>query len=64
MPACKPRRARGRKGGRPKALDEKKQALLYQLYDEKKYSVKQICQMVGVSKSTLYSYLSQRGTVQ
>ena len=54
-------RARGRKGGRPRALDEKKQALLYQLYDEKKYSVKQICEMVGVSKSTLYSYLSQRG---
>lgn len=53
-------RARGRKGGRPKALDEKKQALLYQLYDEKKYSVKQICKMVGVSKSTLYSYLNQR----
>jgi DNA invertase Pin-like site-specific DNA recombinase len=55
-------RARGRKGGRPKALDEKKQALLYELYDEKKYSVKQICAMVGVSKSTLYSYLNQRET--
>jgi len=53
-------RARGRKGGRPKALDKKKQALLYQLYDERKYSVQQMCEMLGISKSTLYAYLDQR----
>jgi len=53
-------RARGRTGGRPKSLDVKKTALLYQLYDEKKNSIQEICELVGVSKSTLYSYLRER----
>ena len=55
-------RARGRTGGRPKALDTKGTALLYRLYDEKKYSIQEICELVGVSKSTLYSYLRERET--
>ncbi len=55
-------RARGRTGGRPKALDAKKTALLYRLYDEKKHSIQEICELVGVSKSTLYSYLRERET--
>ena len=55
-------RARGRTGGRPKALDAKKAALLYRLYDEKKHSIQEICDLVGVSKSTLYSYLRERDT--
>ena len=50
-------RARGRKGGRPKALDAQKRRLTVQLYAEKKYTVKQICQMMGISKPTLYKYL-------
>ena len=53
-------RARGRKGGRPKALNEKKQELLYRLYDEKKHSIDEICDLVGVSRTTLYSYLKSR----
>ena len=53
-------RARGRKGGRPKALDVKKTELLYELYDSKKHTVKEICEMVGISKPTLYSYLRER----
>ena len=53
-------RARGRTGGRPKALDAKETALLYRLYDEKKHSIQEICELVGVSKSTLYSYLRER----
>jgi len=55
-------RARGRTGGRPKSLDVKKTALLYRLYDEKKHSIREICELVGVSKSTLYSYLRERDT--
>lgn len=55
-------RARGRTGGRPKSLDVKKTALLYRLYDEKKNSIQEICDLVGVSKSTLYSYLRERET--
>jgi DNA invertase Pin-like site-specific DNA recombinase len=50
-------RARGRKGGRPKALDADERALAVQLYEEKKHTVKQICKMMGISKPTLYKYL-------
>jgi DNA invertase Pin-like site-specific DNA recombinase len=53
-------RARGRKGGRPKALDAKKIELVYRLYDEKKHTIAEICHMVGVSKPTLYAYLEQK----
>jgi len=50
-------RTRGRKGGRPKKLDTKKQALAVKLYQEKKNSVDDICEMFGISKPTLYSYM-------
>ena len=50
-------RARGRKGGRPKALNKDKQDLAVKLYDEKKHTVEQICQLMGVSKPTLYKYI-------
>lgn len=53
-------RARGRLGGRPKALDVKKIELAYRLYDEKKHTIKEICQMLGISKPSLYAYLEQR----
>jgi DNA invertase Pin-like site-specific DNA recombinase len=53
-------RARGRLGGRPKKLDAKKTELAYQLYDEKKYAVKEICHMLGITKPTLYAYLARR----
>ena len=56
-------RARGRKGGRPKALDAKKSELLYQLYDEKKHAIGELCNIMGISKSTLYAYLDQRKDV-
>lgn len=50
-------RARGRKGGRPKSLNKDKQALAVKLYDEKKHTVDQICEMMGISKPTLYKYI-------
>ena len=53
-------RARGRLGGRPRKLDAKKTELAYRLYDEKKHTVTEICQMLGISKPTLYAYLSHR----
>ena len=53
-------RARGRQGGRPRALSSKKQGLLFELYDSKEHSIKEICELLNVSKSTLYSYLSLR----
>ena len=51
-------RARGRTGGRPKALTLDQQALAVKLYDEKQHTVAQICRMLGISKPTLYKYLA------
>lgn len=53
-------RARGRHGGRPKSLAAKKVELLYRLYDGKEHSIREICDILGISKSTLYAYLGQR----
>ena len=53
-------RARGRKGGRPRKLDKRKVEIAYQLYDEKKYTIKEICHILGIAKPTLYAYLQRR----
>lgn len=50
-------RARGRKGGRPKKLNQDKRQLAVDLYQGKKHSIKQIYEMVGISKPTLYKYV-------
>jgi len=50
-------RARGRIGGRPRTLDDDKKQLAIRLYKEKQLPVKKICEMMGISKPTLYSYL-------
>lgn len=50
-------RARGRMGGRPKQLSADKQQLAIQLYEAKKTSVKKICEMLEISKPTLYTYI-------
>ena len=57
-------RARGRKGGRPRRLNEDQQKLLLRLYDERKHSIDEICRMLGVAKTTLYSYLSHRDALK
>ena len=51
-------RARGKKGGRPKSLSKDKQALAVRLYDERKHTVTQICEIMGISKPTLYKYIA------
>lgn len=55
-------RARGRKGGRPKALDAKQQQLLLKLYKSREHSIKDICQILKISKPTLYSYIASAGS--
>ena len=53
-------RARGRVGGRPKALtDPKKRALAQALYDDGRHDVATICRTLGISRSTLYRYLDR-----
>lgn len=52
-------RARGRTGGRPKAK-EKNIDLAIKLYNDRVYTVDQICEMTKLSRSTIYRYLSQQ----
>lgn len=52
-------RARGRMGGRPNRLNPTKRALALKLYHERNHTIDQICQMMGISKSTLYNYLDK-----
>ena len=52
-------RTRGRMGGRPKRLAPAKLALALRLHHEDKHTIKEICQMMGISKSTLYNYLAK-----
>jgi DNA invertase Pin-like site-specific DNA recombinase len=50
-------RARGKVGGRPKAMTPKKAVMAKDLYDDKNNSISEICQMFQVSKATLYRYM-------
>lgn len=52
-------RVRGRKGGRPKAVDPAKRRLAVRLYQQRKHPIGEICRMMGISKPTLYKYLEE-----
>src|SRR5438132_3216066 len=56
-------RARGRKGGRPKAQTlntPKKVALAQSLYDDKTNTIDEICQTLHISRATLYRYIKTK----
>ena len=48
-------RARGRKGGRP-AVPEEVQSMAKTLVADKSLTIKQICDQLGIARSTLYKY--------
>ena len=50
-------RARGRLGGRPHSLKTDKKELAIKLYHAKEHTVQKICEMMEISKPTLYSYI-------
>jgi DNA invertase Pin-like site-specific DNA recombinase len=50
-------RARGRKGGRPKAIDSEAFQMALILYNEKKTTVASISKQFNISKRTFYRYL-------
>jgi DNA invertase Pin-like site-specific DNA recombinase len=52
-------RARGKLGGRPKALDPNKRQLAVKLYNDRQYPIGEICKMMGISKPTLYNYVAE-----
>lgn len=49
-------RARGRKGGRPRA-EKSKVDTARKMYESGSFSIEEICESTGISKSTLYRYL-------
>jgi DNA invertase Pin-like site-specific DNA recombinase len=57
------KRQRGIKGGRPRhpiLSDPKKLAIIREMYDSKRYTVRQICETFGLKdKTSLYRYLRQ-----
>src|SRR5512132_3978379 len=50
-------RARGRKGGRPKALSSRKAQMATALYKDKNNTVAEICRTLRISRATLYRYI-------
>jgi Resolvase, N terminal domain/Helix-turn-helix domain of resolvase len=54
-------RERGRKGGRPKVLTEKKLAMAKALYADKRHTIKEICHTLNIGKTSLYRYLKAAG---
>ena len=59
MAGLKAARARGRIGGRPKIMDAGKVKLARTLMAENSRTVGEICEILGVSKATLYRYLKE-----
>jgi len=57
MAGLKAARARGRKGGRPKLMDAKMIAMAKTLMADHSNSVKDVCDTLGVSRTTLYRCL-------
>ena len=57
-------RARGRQGGRPRAMDEEKVRVASRLMKDPEVSVAEVCRAVGVSSATLYRYVAPDGTVR
>lgn len=51
-------RARGRKGGRPKGMDEKKRKLALDLRKDTSRSINEICDILRISRATFYRYTS------
>jgi DNA invertase Pin-like site-specific DNA recombinase len=47
-------RARGRKGGRPTALNNRQISIARALYTDKQHSIAEICRALKISRATLY----------
>lgn len=52
-------RARGRVGGRPKK-DIKKIEMAIKMYNSKQHSIREISEVTGISKTTLYRYINKK----
>lgn len=61
MAGLRAARARGRKAGRPRVMDEQKIKLASRLMRDPEVTVREICQTLGVSAATLYRYVNSNG---
>jgi DNA invertase Pin-like site-specific DNA recombinase len=50
-------RARGKRGGRPKALNARKAAMAQALYADKTNTINEICRTFNISRATFYRYI-------
>jgi len=50
---------KGRKGGRPKTLTDKKRETLFALKKAGEFSVTQMCAMVGITRSVYYRAINE-----
>ncbi len=57
-------RARGRFGGRKKSLNAKERKRAVEMYERKNQTVKQICEMMNITKPTLYAYIREEQTIK
>jgi len=64
MAGLRAARARGRFGGRPKTMTNEKLERASKLMKSSDYSIAAICEMVGVSRSTLYRHLKPNGELR
>lgn len=55
-------RARGRSGGRPRKMDDQKVALARELLSNPERTVGEVCEILGVGRTTLYRALGPGGT--
>jgi len=58
MAGLKAARARGRVGGRPKALKDSQIQTMKKLYQDRSSSINEICDLFRISRTTLYKYLN------
>ena len=54
-------RARGRRGGRKRKVDDRMLARAAELMQDRTVGINEICRIVGVGKTTLYRYLTPDG---
>ena len=53
-------RARGRRGGRPKAMDASKASIARKMYESREHTVTDIAKTLGVSRATVYRCLEPK----
>lgn len=55
-------RVRGKKGGRPRVMDDKKIAMAKALHQDVNNSIQDICGTLKIKRSTLYKYIHEKST--